>query len=69
MATKSVHPGWYSCFPGGVHRDDDGVTPDLEEPTEWETVWFGHDLVIDDTPGEERIFTKSLSERLTDMGF
>ncbi len=31
MATRGIHPKWISCFPGGVYRYDDGVTPDPEE--------------------------------------
>lgn len=28
--TRGIHPKWISCFPNGVHRWNDGVTPDEE---------------------------------------
>ena len=28
--TQGIHPKWISCFPNGVHRWNDGVTPDEE---------------------------------------
>jgi hypothetical protein len=28
--SAGIHPKWTSCFPNGVHRWNDGITPDEE---------------------------------------
>jgi hypothetical protein len=66
MATNGVHPKWISCFPGSVHRWDDGA-PEPEE----DFYWLGRYVLADDVlfnpppPQEEE---KSLDQILREMG-
>jgi hypothetical protein len=60
MATRGIHPKWLTCFPGGVYRYDDGITPDPEEP----------EIIIYDVRGDDPTYEeRTLSDILTEMGF